>query len=315
MNEDFSLVEAAERRHRTQKRLMLAIGLAAFVLGVAATFYMTRPGFLSFGDIFQFRSDAVEEAPAVAVDVAAPAAVEERTTSQQTVADAREAVERVEQVVEQQGGLDQRLAAMEQRLTRLDLQSEAAAGNAARAEGLLVAFATRRTIERGAPLGYLSDQLRLRFGDARPNAVQTVIDAAQEPATLDQLLARLEGLATVLIEIPAEEGTWAWISREMGQLFVVRREDAPSPASERRLQRARLFLESGRAEAAVAEIRHLPNAAAAADWIEDAERYAAAQRALELLEMTAILEPRELRDGSGNQVEQLSPANEAVRAN
>ena len=82
----------------------------------------------------------------------------------------------VERVAEQQGGLDQRLAAAEQRLTQLDLQAQAAAGNAARAESLLIAFATRRAVERGAELGYLSDQLRLRFGDQWPNAVSTIIE-------------------------------------------------------------------------------------------------------------------------------------------
>jgi hypothetical protein len=91
-------------------------------------------------------------------------------------------------------------------------------------------------------------------------------------------------------------------------LFVIRREDAPSPAPERRLERARLFLESGRVRAAVAEVELLPNAAPAADWIRDAQRYAAAQRALELLETTAILEQRELRSGSGMPVQQPSPA-------
>ena len=61
-----------------------------------------------------------------------------------------EAVEVVTRVAEQQGGLEQRLAAAEQRLTRLDIQSQSAAGNAARAEALLIAFATRRLIERGS---------------------------------------------------------------------------------------------------------------------------------------------------------------------
>jgi hypothetical protein len=73
------------------------------------------------------------------------------------------------------------------------------------------------------------------------------------------------------------------------------------------LQRARLFLESGRTEAAVAEVRNLPNAAGAAAWLANAERYAAAQQALELLETTALLEPRSLRDGAGRSVEQRSP--------
>jgi hypothetical protein len=90
-------------------------------------------------------------------------------------------------------------------------------------------------------------------------------------------------------------------------LFVVRREDSPSPAPQRRLQRARLFLESGRADAAVAEVRNLPNAAGAAAWIADATRYAQAQDALETLELAALLEPRQLRDAEGRSVEQLSP--------
>ncbi len=89
---------------------------------------------------------------------------------------------------------------------------------------------------------------------------------------------------------------------------MIRREDSPSPAAERRLERARLFLESGRIPAAIAEMRRLPNPAPAADWIADAQRYADAQRALELLETTAILEQRELRNGSGARVEQPSPA-------
>lgn len=135
---------------------------------------------------------AVEPAPMIAIP---PAATAEPKTDPETVAAAADAVAAVETVAEAQGGFDQRLAAMEQRLARLDLQAQAASGNAARAEGLLIAFATRRSMERGAPLGYLADQLRLRFGDARPNAVRTIIEASRDPVTLDQLMARLEGLS------------------------------------------------------------------------------------------------------------------------
>ena len=35
----------------------------------------------------------------------------------------------------------------------------------------------------------------------------------------------------------------------------------------------------------------MPNAASAADWLRDAERFAAAQRALQLLEPPSPLEP------------------------
>ena len=219
------------------------------------------------------------------------------------------AQEAVDRVAEQQGGLDTRLAAAEQRLARLDFQAQAAAGNTARAEGLLIAFATRRALEKGAELGYLADQLRLRFGDAMPNAVDTIIRTSRNPITLDQLIARLEGLSPKLAE-PSSQNGFARFGEELSQLFVVRRESAPSPQPQRRLDRARLFLESGRTDSAIAEVRNLPGAENAEGWLRDAERYATLQRSLDLIETAAVLEPRRLRDGAGNRIDQPSPAEE-----
>ena len=304
MDETYSQRPQAGTRGRTSWRLWLAVVLVAAILAALAAFYLTRAGSgpSPLSTLFNLRSE--QAAPVVAPDPGSPAPAPSAAQTRIEFDNAREAVERVERVAEQQGGLDVRVAAMEQRLTRLDLQSQAAAGNAARAEGLLIAFAARRAIERGSPLGYLADQLQLRFGDAQPNAVATVIEAADDPITLDQLIAGLDRLAPSLAEAPPEEGMLNWLSREMSQLFVFRHEDTPSPAAERRLERARLFLQSGRAGAALAEVRNLPNAAAANAWIVDAERYAAAQRSLELLETTAVLESRDLRDGAGQRVEQ-----------
>jgi hypothetical protein len=211
-----------------------------------------------------------------------------------------------ERVAEQQGGIDQRLAAAEQRLARLDLQAQAAAGNAARAESLLIAFATRRAVERGAELGYLADQLRLRFGDQWPNAVGTIIDFSRNPIRLDSLVARLEGLAPQLRE-SAEGPSWGAFKRELRQLFVFRRESTPSPQPQRRLERARWALEQGRYQAAIDEVRGMPGAAKAESWIADAERYKKAMDALEVIETAAVLDQRGLRDGAGNPVRQLSP--------
>lgn len=296
MAEPFSASPTAASRRQAQITALIGLGLGAFLLGSVATWVLLgTPGLPSLG-LATVRDEAPIEAP-----VPAPSA------SQAVAADVEQAAQRVAQVAEQQGGIDQRVAAMEQRLARLDLQSQAAAGNAARAEGLLVTFAVRRSLDRGVPLGYLADQLRLRFGDAQPNAVRTVIEVSRDPVTLDRLIARLDGLAPTLEDAPVEEGAIGWLVRELGELFVVRRENSPSPQPARRLERARLFLESGRTEAAVSEVRNMPNAAGAADWIADAERYAAAQQALELLETTALLEPRSLRDGAGRSVEQPSP--------
>ncbi|MCD1622132.1 MICOS complex subunit MIC60 [Citromicrobium bathyomarinum] len=223
-------------------------------------------------------------------------------TARETASQASAA--RVEQ---QQGGIEQRLAEAEARLTRLDLQAQAAAGNAARAEGLLISFATRRSIERGAELGYLADQLRLRFGDALPNAVRTLTDMSRNPVTLDQLLARLEGLEPKLRSSPQEPSLHR-LRRELSNLFVIRRQSAPSPRPKRRIERARMFLETGRYEAAIEEVQHMPGAEAADQWVADVRRYAAAQRALDLIETAAVLEPRKLRDGSGERIDQPSPA-------
>ncbi len=287
------------RRKGPSARPVLVAVLASFLLGGAIVGYA----------VYSMTDRDAPETASTAQDpqlLVSPTADPTPTPSATASEAAQQAVKRVEQ---QQGGIDQRLAAAEQRLARLDLQAQAAAGNAARAEGLLIAFATRRALEKGAELGYLADQLRLRFGDALPNAVDTIIRTSRDPITLDQLIARLEGLSPRLAQ-PNDQRGWARFGEELSQLFVIRRESAPSPQPERRLERARLFLESGRTQSAIAEVRNLPGADEAEGWIRDAERYAAAQRALDLIETAAVLEPRRLRDGAGNRIEQPSPAEE-----
>lgn len=205
------------------------------------------------------------------------------------------------------GGMDQRIAALEQRLARLDLQAAATEGNTARAEALLVALAARRTIERGVPLGYLENQLKLRFGDAQGNAVNTLIANAQNPVTIDRLGSDLDGLAPALLGTAKNEGGWTRFTRELSGLFVIRRGDAPSPQPDLRLDRARLMLRSGQIDAAIAEVERLPGADKAGVWLSNARRYAASQKALDLIETAALLEPEKLKDASGVAVQQPGP--------
>lgn len=293
-------------RKTTPLRTILWATGGAFLLGASLVGYIAYRMDGNWDSVI--KSDPDTEIVAAADDTAAspdPTPSPTRTAAQ--VEAAEDAAEQaVERVAEQQGGLDQRIAAAEQRLAQLDLQTQAATGNAARAEGLLIAFATRRTMERGAELGYLADQLRIRFSDALPNAVNTVIQTARDPITLDELLARLEGLGPELSD-STEEPSFDRFRRELSELFIIRRESSPSPQPERRLERARYFLESGRVSAAIAEVKKLPGASSATAWIRDAERYAAAQQALDLIETSAVLEPRRLRDGEGNLVQQASP--------
>lgn len=295
--ENFSNTGGARRSARP---VLIAL-LGAFALGAALAGY----GVYRFGGAL---NQAVAEREPLAAAPLAPGSPGPSPSPSMTEA-AREAVQAVERVEEQQGGLDQRIAAAEQRIARLDLQTQAAWGNAARAEGLLIAFAARRALEKGEQLGFLADQLRLRFGDAMPNAVRTVVAFGARPVTIDQLIARLDGLAPELAQ-SRRRLTWDRLGSELSQLFVVRRETTPSPQPRLRLERARLFLQSGRVAAAVAEVRNLPGAggSAPASWIRDAERYAAAHDALDLIETAAVLEPRRLRDGEGRSIEQASPA-------
>lgn len=187
-----------------------------------------------------------------------------------------------------------RVAELEQRLSRITLEAASASGNASRAEGLLVAFAVRRALDRGLSLGYLDAQLRLRFGDDQPNAVKTIIDTSRDPITLDQLRAELDALAPQLVGRSEGNGSlWTGIRRELSELFVVRPAGTQSTRASERLDRARRYLAAGQADKAIAEVEALPGVETADQWLIDARRYHEARRALDLIETAAILEPRD----------------------
>ena len=205
------------------------------------------------------------------------------------------------------GSLDARLALMEERLARLDIEADAASGNAARAEGLLIAFAARRALDRGAPLGFLEDQLRLRFADAQPNAVQTLMDASGKPVTLDSLYAQLDALAPKLTGAAPADDSWSWVKREVSNLFIIRHQSGSPIRPEDRLARAKLLLAAGKIGEAIGEVERLPGAVAAGEWIIAARRYDTVQRALDLIETTALLDSRRLKNAEGAKVEQPSP--------
>jgi hypothetical protein len=187
-----------------------------------------------------------------------------------------------------------RVAELEQRLSRITLEAASASGNASRAEGLLVAFAVRRALDRGLSLGYLDAQLRLRFGDDQPNAVKTIIDTSRDPVTLEQLRTELDTLAPQLVGRSDGDGSlWTGFQREVSELFVVRPAGTQSTRASERLERARRYLAAGQADKAIAEVEALPGAEAAGEWLIDARRYHEARRALDLIETAAILEPRD----------------------
>lgn len=203
--------------------------------------------------------------------------------------------------------LDARVVQLEERLNRIAVQAQAASGNAARAEGLLVAFAARRALDSGTPLGYIEGQLRLRFGQAQPRAVATIINAAREPVTLADLRAGLTAVADQVTVPSANASWWEALEHEAREIITIHKASTPSPRPQAALDRAIRYLDGSRVGAALAEVEQMPGRAAADRWMQFARRYLEARRALDLIETAAILEPRQLRAADGVPVAQTSP--------
>ena len=182
-----------------------------------------------------------------------------------------------------------RVNELETRMRAVETTSRRAAGSVGRADALLVAFATRRAIDRGVPLGYLETLLADRFGAQNPRAVAAIITASREPVTLDQLIADYESLRGALRSGAPDESLWQGFKRELGSLVAVRRSSAPSGKPQARYERALAQLQNGRVDAALAETMRLPGAASAGDWVIDARRYILAHRALDEVESAALL--------------------------
>ncbi len=202
--------------------------------------------------------------------------------------------------------LDGRVVQLEERLTRITVEAQAASANAAHAEGLLVAFAARRALDNGAPLGYVEAQLRLRFGPAQPRAVATIINAAREPVTLADLRAGLTDIGDRVVTPAPDASWWTALEHEARELVSIRRASTPSPRPQAALERAVRYLDGGRVAPALAEVEHMPGRAVADRWIQLARRYLEARRALDLIETAAILEPRALGVTDGEPIAQGS---------
>ncbi|MGE4429962.1 MAG: uroporphyrinogen-III synthase [Sphingobium sp.] len=204
--------------------------------------------------------------------------------------------------------LEARLASLSARMDGISEQASAAAGNAARAEGLLIAFATRRALDQGAPLGYLEGELRLRFADSQPRAVATIINAAHAPVTIADLQYGLEEAAPGLTGTGGGKSDW-WEAtrRELANLIIIRKADAPSPVPQRVLERAKLLISAGRVSSALQEVERLPDHEKADNWVQMARKYNEARRALDVIEAAAILEPRIITRNSGGGTMQVAP--------
>lgn len=260
---------------------LLALPLVAFLAGLAAMGWLLA----HWGTAATFLG--VAPAPLVAAEPAPqPLTLErEATAGPPTEAPAGERL-----VIDPE--TTRRVNRLEERLALLDLQSRTAVGNADRAEGLLVAFAARRAIERGVALGYIETLLRQRFAATEPQAVATVLTVARQPVTVQSLQKQFQEVAPHLSGGGQGQSWWGAFKTELAGLITIRRENTPSTQPAERLRRAGQSLEAGQVEVALLEVLRLPGHERADTWIANARRYVASHRALDRLESAALLEPR-----------------------
>ncbi len=180
------------------------------------------------------------------------------------------------------------LTALEQRTATVTGEAANSYGNATRAEGLLVAVAARRAIDRGGKLDYLAQQLKARFGASQPSEVATVLDAGNHPLTLEDLRLGLDQIGPQLALGPAGDGWAGSFVRMLGSLVVIHPQNTPSTVPGERLARIRRMIDKGQVEPAVEEVKRLPGASQATSWLDGAQRYIAVRRALDTLEMAAL---------------------------
>jgi len=189
--------------------------------------------------------------------------------------------------------LTEKVEALDDRIDVLNTKAQEASSAADRAEGLLVAFAARRAIDRGQPLGYLEGLLQKHFAADNAQAVAMIVGAAQKPVTLLQLQNQFAKIAPTLVTPGPSEGWWTGVQRELGSLFVVRKVQTPSsePADQR--DRALRALDQGAVDDAMAEVLRMPGASRANAWVAEARRYVLAHNALDRIEAAALLQRAE----------------------
>ncbi|MGL5839733.1 MAG: hypothetical protein ACRCY3_14665 [Sphingorhabdus sp.] len=161
--------------------------------------------------------------------------------------------------------------------------------DSARTEAMLVVMAARRRIESGVPLGDLTPRLNAAFGQSEREALAKINAAGDERLTIAELLKDFDAIAPDLRRNPAI--SWKSLRNEVSTLFVIRRSNTPPEPVDAHLQRARDYLVQGNVGAAMRFVTALPGAANARDWTAKAQRYVAAQQALDRLEHAALAFP------------------------
>lgn len=296
---DYDPVTGLERQRSIWSRL--ALPMIAFVLGLAAMGWMLA----RWQTAAMFLGVAPEPAPPAPIVRTAPQPVPAQPQPQ---AAPTPALAEGEQRLVIDPETQRRVTRLEQRLGELDNASRAAVGNADRAEGLLVAFAARRALDRGVQLGYIEHLLRQRFGQTQPQAVGMIITGARQPVTLQELQRELEEIGPHLAASGPNQNWWSAFKRELGSLITIRREGTQSTIPSERLRRAYAHMSAGEVNFALVEVLRMPGREQARAWVQKARRYVAARSALDAIETAALLDPVNPPQPPANQPQPQRPA-------
>jgi hypothetical protein len=203
---------------------------------------------------------------------------------------------------------ESRVAALEARLADIDRHAAAASDQAARAEGMLIAAAARRAVDRGVALGYLEEQLTAHYGTTQPRMVANIIAASHAPVTLDSLRAGLDSVMTETTPTAVKGDWWGRMRASLSGLITVRKAGEVSVVPDERLARARLALSTGAVDNALAEVARLPGGASTSVWMANARRYLEAHSALDVLEAAALMRPAVAKSAAAPQPAPATPA-------
>jgi hypothetical protein len=255
---------------RGRLKPLLLLGAVTFIAGVVAVIWTINRWDGARGLILGASPQAV---PQIQVPVALPQAQPSAATSDPSLSLPR---------------AGESVSALEERMVAIGDDATAASGNAARAEGLMLAFAARRAIERGQSLGYLEPAIRRHFGAAQPAAVAAILTAATKPVTLEGLRSDLDRLESQLLGGAPDEGLFSRVSRTFSELIVFRSAGTPSTRATDRLERAKRYLSAGNVDLAKAEIAAMPGASVANDWLARAAQFRQTQKALDTIEASSV---------------------------
>lgn len=268
------------------RRMLLGLVLLAFVAGAIATgWLLSRSGWSSGDPSSAPEMAALAEAPPPAT----PALARLADSVDPVTGNARPLTapspSGTPPLAGSLGPVSEQVDTLEARLASIRAAVDHAESNGRRAEAMLLAVAARRTLDRGVPLGFLQAQLRARF-PGQPRAVDTIVQTAARPVTVESLRAGLPDL-----DLVRSGGRLLTLVRGEGPpLLSFRRSGTPIRDPAKRLDDADQALGRGDVAAAVDQVSAMRSTPERQRWLDAARRYLDARQALDVIETAAILQ-------------------------